>query len=301
VRRAVASLLLAALAAGCGDEPAKPKPPPQHATKPEPVELDLPPIGQTNNEADTDPALNAPLPELEEDDYLSLPAPEKAEPLRWDFGDGKRHTYEFSQSTDQTISSKDGDKHSVTRSHGRNRGVFDFVAWKDGLGKLHIQIATVESSVNGKEIPREQIAQLKPTRFECTLKGDGTLTAPPKRLSETGDARVFLDALLPILPGEKKATDGFARTKITGYFKVDRYACARLETEFDYRPATKTAKSVLRGRTVGYFAYQEGFLVRVKSAVSYAARAQVPGEDNAPTTHATNLRTTFQLKLINKR
>lgn len=295
MRLAVASLLLVALAAGCGDEPSQPKPQPQ-PYQPEPIDLDLPEIGAAQTDPDPDPDPDPSLPTLEEDDYLPLPAPETTELLQWDFGDGKRHPFTFTQTIDQIITSKAGDTHSETRTHGRNRGLFHFVAWKNNLAKLHIQIATIDTSINGKSVPREQLAQLKPTRFECTLKNDGTLTAPPTTLSESGDARVYLDALLPITTGEKKAADGFARTKITGHFKVGRYECTRLETEFEYSPTSESGRSVLRGRTVGYFAHKEGFLVRAKTAAALSSRTRLTGEDNIPIDHTLETRTTFQLK-----
>ncbi len=63
-------------------------------------------------------------------------------------------------------------------------------------------------------------------------------------------------------------------TTLTGFARVERYRCARLETEFEMKLAPSatdgSGAGKMRGRVVAYFAVPEGCFVRIDAAVSFA-------------------------------
>lgn len=280
MKRAVVSVLLLALAA-CGQEPPPPPaPPPLPPAIPPPV-------------IEKDPAPQA------QDEFIALPAPETPEPLRWDFSPGKRHVYEVAQTLTQAIDRAKGDVHTVTRERSRSRGVFEFAAGPSNTATVYIKIETQEAVVNEQPVPKEKLEEFKPTLLKCKVKEDGTAEEVQK-LSGQADAQFFFDALLPLAPGEKKVKDGTVRTRLTGYFKVERYDCARLETEFSFAPESPSMKTLLEGKTTGYFALRERRFVRVKLEARLSSRARTQGEKGAWIVNSLDTDTLFTLKLLEK-
>lgn len=247
--RVVALVLI--LLGACGGETDEPPPPP-------PPPPDLPALG-TIEPYDWS--------EIDPEESLKLEAPNEAPgELLWDFSEGKRYSYEFTQSLSQILIQTIGERRIRRESSDRNRGQFVFAAGSGRRAKAEITIKTEEATVGGRPIPEEILKKNKPTKFKCSVREDGA--AEVTQQTGQADARFFFDALLALKLGERKVKDGSVSTRSTGAFKVGPYECVRLETDFELAPETVSGKSIIRGRTVAYFALRERRFVRASTAMS---------------------------------
>lgn len=279
--------VLVAGAAGCGNDA---PPPPQPAPPPAPQgpEPELPPLG---------PARLPEWAEVDGETPPEIPAPAAAAPLRWSFSEGRRYAYQFSQVLEQVDETAVAGKASTVRSRDRNRGAFEFVADFENTAKAALRIHTEESVIDGRSASREELAQRPPSAFECTVKEDGA--AQVRRVSGQADAQIFFDVLLALGEGEKALKNGRVVTRLAGYRKLGRYECARLETEFELAPENASGKSLMRGRTVAYFALRERCFVRAATSVSVSLRSKGRTAKGDWATRAVDSRTSFRLELLN--
>ncbi len=274
------------LAAGCGnDAPPPPAPAPASPQGPEPA---LPAIG---------PARLPEWTDVDPETPPAIPAPASTGPLRWNFSTGRRYAYQFSQILEQADEIVLPGRSRVARTRDRNRGAFEFVADFENTAKAALRIHTEESVVDGMAMTREELAKRPPSAFECTVKEDGT--AQVRRVSGQADAQIFFDVLLALGEGEKAMKNGRVVTRLAGWRKVGRYECARLETEFELAPESPSGKSLMRGRTVAYFALRERCFVRAASSISVSLRSKGKTDQGEWATRAVDSRTTFRLELLN--
>jgi hypothetical protein len=280
---ALAVLLLAA----CGsDAPPPPPPPPPAPSGPEPelprlAELRFPDWGDVDGEA-----------------FPEVPLPPGRGALLWNFADGRRYAYRFSQVLEQADESVVAGAAKTVRTRDRNRGAFEFVADVERTAKAALRIHTEESVSDGRAVPREELARRPPSAFECTVKEDGT--ARVNRVSGQADAQIFFDVLLALREGERDFGNGRVTTRVAGARKVGPYECARLETEFELAPENASGKSLMRGRSVAYFALRERCFVRAATAVSVSLRSKGKTPKNEWATRSVDSRTTFRLELANQ-
>lgn len=274
------------LAAGCGKEtPPTPPPPPPAPQEPEP---ELPRLADLR------------FPEWADVDgetHLEIPALPAAGPLRWRFEDGRRYAYQFSQTLEQVDETVVAGAAKTVRTRDRNRGAFEFVTDVERTAKAALRIHTEESVTDGKAVSREELAKRPPSAFECTVKEDGA--AHVNRVSGQADAQIFFDVLLALGEGEKAMKNGRVTTRVAGHRKVGRYECARLETEFELAPESPSGKSLMRGRTVAYFALRERCFVRAATTVSVSLRSKGKTAKGEWATRAVDSRTAFRLELVN--
>jgi len=271
--------LLLALAA-CGREPSAPPP-----GAPEP---ELPPFGTVE------------LSEAARIDLLKpLEIPPPAEPplLRWDFSPGRRHVYGITQVLNQVTSASAGPQRRVARSEDRNGGRLEIAAEGDGTARARVVIRAESALIDGKPAPRETLEARPPTRLECRLEEDGGFGAGP-RTGGTADLGVLFDAALALREGERTSASGRVRTRRTGYFKVDGRECARLESEFEYAPTLPSGKTLLRGRSVGYFSLRERRFLRAEAAVAQAIRTRNRTEQGVWVLRSTDLEAVTRIRLL---
>lgn len=288
--------ILAALLAGCEKPPPPFLPPP-----PSPPPLAEPDLLPSPAEPPVvDPAQPATPIVAAQEDVIAITPPANPAPLRWDFAEGKRHVYEFTQTLRQHFERELHDVRDVKRTRDRNRGIFQFASARPGVAKVTIKVETEEAWVNDEAVVKEVLQKRDAAKFECLLRDDGTPLEIKKLGDESSDAEIFFDALLPITPGEKKLKDGTATTKLTGYFKVEHHECARLETVFEYRPRTEHGRSLMRGRTVAYFALQDRCLVRAQTTCSLSSRGRALDDKGRWVVNRLDTETSFSLKLIEK-
>ena len=264
--------------AGCGQD--SPPPPP---ADPGP---ELPPIGEV---------APSEAVRIDEEKLIEVPPPPRREPLRWDFSPGRRYAYEVSQRLNQVTVIASGTARTVTRSEDRNGGYFEFTAAGGATAQVRVKIQTRSSLIDGRPAPPEAIERQPPTKFECRIGEDGVPTSG-RKVSGASDPLIFFDALLALQEGERKSADGAVRTKLTGYFKVERYECARLESEFEFSPGFSSGRTVLRGRCVAYFALRERRFVRAEASIAQAIRTKARDEKGAWITRATDLETAIRLR-----
>jgi len=279
MRRAAAEALLLLALAGCGRKP--PPPPPE----PEP---ELPAIGAVEPSEAV---------RIDTEKFLEIPPPARTGPLRWDFSPGRRYGYEVSQRLSQVTVVAAGKEKAVARSEDRNGGYFEFIAEGNGTAQVRVKIQTRSSLINGKPASREDIEKHKPTKFEGRLGEDGVLTGY-HLLGGASDPLIFFGALLTLREGEWKVGEGKVRTRITGFFKVERHECARLESEFEFAPVLATGRTLLRGRSAAYFALRERRFVRAEMAIAQAVRSRDRSPDGRWATKATDLETVLSLRPI---
>ena len=221
-----------------------------------------------------------PFPEWEEiddEEFKELNRPRPEEPLRWDFSGGRRYNYVFTQRISQVITHVKGEERGRITTRDRNRGVFEFVAGRERTALALIRIRTEEVTLNGQDQPPEVIKKAPPNKFQCVVQESGK--AEVRGDKKRADADFFFDALLPLATGDRKVRDGSVNTSIAGVRKVGRFECARLETEFEFAPVTGSGRSLLRGRTISYFALAEGHFVRVRTTVVAGISTRVKERD----------------------
>ena len=271
-------LLIAALVvAGCDDKPATPPPP------------------------ETPPVL-PPLPDLvlnraaliDTQKFEALAAIPGTAALRWDLAENVKHVYTLKQVVTFRISRVPvGAAVVATDSVTQAEGTFVV----DGRGpensRARIRLETVRQEINGQPLPDELLKKIDASVAEYGVTPDGALRRP--RVS-SGNAPQLIEAVLglpskPLAPGESVETalddaptansfgyKGRLLTKLTGWFRIARRECARLESDFDVEmllPSGSLGKGRCRGRVVAYFCPAEGRFIQVEADIAYAQRSAV--------------------------
>ena len=280
-RSVAVALLLLAASCGPGEPPPAPPSAPPAPPPPPPVEelaeLELPPW----EEADPDVFPKRP------------DAPPGA--LAWNFATGRRFAYEFSQVVHQATSARQGTQTASVSGRDRNRGTFEF-AGRGGSAGVLVSIETKEVVRDGREVSAADLKKNPPSRFEGTLKEDGS--AQVKRVAGSSDAQVFFDVLLALPEGERALEDGSLVTRRAGTFKIGARDCVRLETEFRTASAVPGLRRAMRGRVVSYFDPAERRFIRASAAVRGALRQATAVEGLEPVSRTIESRTEFRVQLL---
>jgi hypothetical protein len=289
MRRGRVSLLLLALSAfGCSPEdPPKPPPPPPPAETPPPPEPALPAPAEV---AYRDWA------EVDDEKFLELPAPSQAPELKWDFSAGKRYGYDFSETLSQRLERQANGKRALNTAREKNRGVFEFAAGRDRTALSVSKIQTQEASLNDQPLARESFAKKPPSVSECLVSEDGT--AESKSAKGLADARMYFQSLFALQPGSRDLAPGKITTRIAGYAKVQRFDCARIESEFEISTDKPSEKLILRGRVIGYFAVAERKFVRASAAVATSSRGNALSKEGVWITSSLDAVTTYRVRLL---
>lgn len=267
MRRGRISLFLAALlVAGCSKED-PPSPPPPPPAKPAPPEPALPALGEVRFR-DWD--------EVDDEKFLELTAPDPAPALKWDFSPDKRYGYDFAETVSQRTHQEANGKQATNNAREKNRGLFDFACGRDRTALSIAKIQTQEAFLNDQLIDRESYAKKPASTLECVIAEDGTPDF--KQPKGTVDARMYYQSLFALQPGTRPLSSGKITTRLAGFRKVGRYECARLESEFEILNEAPSAKLLLRGRVVGYFAVAERKFIRTSAVLATSSRANVLAE-----------------------
>ena len=283
MRRAAELAVLLLLAASCGPgdpppPPAAPPPAPPPPPVPELAPLDLPAWEEVDAEA-----------------LLKLADPAAPPALAWNFAAGRRFAYEFTQVVHQATSAEQGATKASFSGRDRNRGTFEF-AGRGGSAGVLVSIETREVVRDGREVPAEQLKKQPPSRFEGTLKEDGS--AQVKRVGGSSDAQVFFDVLLALAEGERPLQDGRISTRRAGLYKVGRRDCVRLESEFQTASSEPGLRRAMRGRVISYFDPAEQRFIRASAAVRGALRQSAAAEQGDPVLRTIESRTEFRVQLL---
>ena len=288
MRRGRVSLLLLALAFGCSKEdPPKPPPPPPPVENPAPPEPPLPALAEV---AFRDWA------EVDDEKFLELPAPSAPPELKWDFSMGKRYGYDFSETLSQRLERQANGKRALNTAREKNRGVFEFAAGRDRTALSVSKIHTHEASLNDQPLARESFAKKPPSVSECLVSEDGT--AESKSAKGLADARMYFQSLFALQPGQRDLAPGKITTRIAGYAKLQRFDCARIESEFEISTDKPSEKLLLRGRVIGYFAIAERKFVRASAAVATSSRGNALSKDGVWITSSLDAVTTYRVRLL---
>src|SRR5438045_3947118 len=81
---------------------------------------------------------------------------------------------------------------------------------------------------------------------DCVGSEDGTTEQDSEKSAL--DDRMYFPALFALRRGTRDLTPGKITTRVAGYFKVGRYECARLESEFEIATEKPSDRLLLRGR-----------------------------------------------------
>jgi hypothetical protein len=225
--------------------------------------------------------------------FLERPLPEGDRELRWDFAPGKKYEYSLAQVVSQEKESSSG---PPSRARQRNRGVFDFIGLGGAQAKAILQLDTEEVVVDDRTIPKESYAKDRGSLCQGTLKEDGTYDI--KTLRGQMDARIFMEAMLTVRPGERKIKEGVVSTRTRGAWKVERFECVRLESDFEFSDPNPRQSQRVLGRTIAYFAWKEGHFVRVSTVLRSAIRAKMKSPDGQWMTATQVGETTLRIKLL---
>lgn len=298
MRRAAVSVLAGVLlACGCSKEP----PPAPPAPPPAPPVTAAPPAPQ--NPAPPLPALGAvnfrEWTEVDEESFPALPAPATPPPLRWDFAPGRRPAYEFAETLTQRMEREAGAKRALNRSREKNRGLFEFVAGRDHTALAVAKIQTQEASLNDQEIPRESFAKKAPSVCQCVVSEDGAAEA--KEAKGQADPRMYFQSLFALQPGTRDLRPGKITTRFAGMYKVERFECARLESEFEISVDRTDERILLRGRVVGYFALAEGRFIRASATVATSSRGNAKSKEGVWISSSLDAVSSFRVRLIGSR
>jgi hypothetical protein len=286
MRRAGINVALALLL-GCSKEappsPAPPPPPPVQV----PPEPPLPALAELRLRDWT---------EVEEEEFLKLPDPAAAPYLKWDFTPGRRHGYDFAETLTQRIERSAGDRKASYTSREKNRGVFEFAAGRDRTALAMMKIVSVEAFINDQRIPKDPDQKNKGSVTECVVTEDG-VTEP---VTEKGlaDARLYLQSLFSLRIGTNELVPGRITTKTAGHYKVGRYECVRLESEFEMATEKPSQRYLIRGRVVGFFCPAERRFIRASAAVASSTRANALAKENVWSSTSMDAVSQFRVKLL---
>lgn len=282
------SLLLLVLAAfGCSPDAPPPPPPPPPVEKPVPPEPPLPAPGEVRFRD---------WSEVDDEKFLELPKPDAAPELKWDFTAGKRYGYDFAETLSQRMEREAAGKRALNTAREKNRGVFEFAAGRDRSALAMSKIQTQEASLNDQPIAREAFAKKPPSVSECLVAEDGA--AESKSAKGLADARMYFQSLFALQPGTRDLAPGTITTRHAGLFKVQRYECARIESEFEIATDKPSEKVLLRGRVVGYFAVAERKFVRASAAVATSSRGNALSKEGVWITSSLDAVTHYRVKLL---
>ncbi|HZE98049.1 MAG TPA: hypothetical protein VE981_13550 [Planctomycetota bacterium] len=287
MRRAGISLALALLL-GCGKEPPPPAPP-APPVKPVPPEPPLPPLAEVRLRDWSD---------VEEETFLQLPDPTSPPGLKWDFSSGKRYGYDFSETLNQKIERRAGDRKASYGSREKNRGVFEFAAGRDRTALAMMKIQTVEAYINDTAVPRDSEDKQKPqgSVSECVVSEDGT--TDEVKAKGLADSRLYLQSLFSLQTGTHELVPGRISTRRAGYFKVGRYECVRLESEFEMAGEKPSERHLLRGRVVSFFSFEERKFIRASASVSSSTRANALAKEGIWSTSLMDAVTHYRVKFL---
>lgn len=285
-RAGISGLFAAVLVAGCSKE--QPPPPPAPiAPKPSVPEPALPPLGTVNFRDWGD---------IDEEQYLSLPLPPSPPALKWDFAPGHREAYTFSESLTQRMERESEGKRALNTSREKNKGFFEFVAGRDRTALGTAKIQTQEASLNDQVIAPESFAKRPPSVCECIVSEDGQTEV--KSAKGLVDARIYVQSLFALQPGTRELKPGTITTRLAGAFKVERYDCVRLESEFEIATQKPSERLLLRGRVVSYFALAERKFIRASASVATSSRTNARSKEGPWITSSLDAVTTYRVKLL---
>ncbi|HVR86747.1 MAG TPA: hypothetical protein VMU54_20660, partial [Planctomycetota bacterium] len=279
--------LVLALLLGCSKEPpAKPVPPPP-PTVPVPPEPPLPALAEVQFRD---------WSEVDEQQFLELPDPASPPQFLWDFTPGLRYGYEFSETLNQRIERSAGDRKASYTSREKNRGVFEFAAGRDRTAMTLMKIQTVEAFINDARVPQDPEKKNQGSVSECVVSEDGT--TEPIKAKGLADSRLYLQSLFSVTPGTHELTPGRITTKTAGYYKVGRYECARLESEFEMASEKPSERYLLRGRVVSYFALAERKFIRASAAVGSSSRVNALAKENIWSSSVMDASTQYRVRFL---
>lgn len=286
MRRAGISLLIALLLGCSRKAPAPPvvTPPSSPTIPPEPA---LPALAELQFRDWSD---------VEEDSFLPLPGPAAPPDLRWDFSPGRRYGYEFMEMLNQRIERTAGGRTASYTSHEKNLGVFEFAAGRDRTALAMMKIRTSEVFINDARVPQDPEKKNQGSVSECIVTEEG-MTDPVKEKG-LADARLYLQSLFSVRPGMRDLVPGRITTRLAGYFKVGRYECARLESEFEMAGEKPSERHLLRGRVVSFFALAERKFIRASASVASSTRANALAKENLWSTSLMDAVTRYRVKLL---
>lgn len=288
MRRGRASLLAAALlASGCSREEPPPTPPPPPVAKLLPTEPAVPPLGEV---AFRD------WGEIDEEKFLELPAPSAPPVLKWNFEPGRRYTYDFSETLSQQMEQESNGKHARNHSREKNRGVFEFAAGRDHTALAMAKIQTSELFLNDQAAARESLSKRPTSVSEAVVTEEGV--AESKSSKGLADSRMYLQSLFALQPRPRTLNPGTITTRLAGYNKVERYECARLESELEILVQKPSELLLLRGRVVGYFALAERKFIRASATVATSSRANALTKEGAWITSRLDAVTHFRIRFL---
>jgi hypothetical protein len=289
MRRAELSFLIVVLiSSGCSkEEPPVPPAPPPPPAKPAPPEPPLPAPGDVAFRDWSD---------VDDEKFLALPAPAAPTGLKWDFTPGKRHGYDFSESLSQRMEREAGGKRALNTGRERNGGVFEFAAGRDRTALAMSKIRTQEGFMNDQPIAREAFAKKPLSVSECVVTEDGAVES--KAGKGLVDARMYFQSLFALQPGTHELKPGKITTRLAGYFKVERYECARLESEFEISSDKPSERLLMRGRVIGYFALAERKFIRASAGVATASRGNAQTAQGVWITSSLDAVTTYRVKFL---
>jgi hypothetical protein len=286
MRRGGISLVLALLL-GCSKKPPAPPEIPPPPVQPAPPEPPLPPLAEVRFRE---------WAEVEEETFLRLPDRPSGPELRWDFAPGRRYGYDFSETLNQRIERRAGERSAAYDSRERNRGVFEFAAGRDRTALAMMKIQTVEAFINDNRIPQDPAKKTQGSVSECIVGEDGT--TDPVKEKGLADARLYLQSLFAVRTGTHELVPGRITTALAGYYKVGRYECVRLESEFEMAGEKPSERHLIRGRIVSFFAPAERKFVRASAAVASSTRANALAKENIWSTSLMDAVTHYRVKLI---
>jgi hypothetical protein len=208
---------------------------------------------------------------VEEDSFLRIADPADPPDLHWDFSPGRRYGYEFIETLTQRIERNAGGRSASYTSREKNHGVFEFAAGRDRTALAMMKIRTSEVFINDVRVPQDPEKKNQGSVSECIVTEDG-MTDPVKEKG-LADARLYLQSLFSVKAGTRDLVPGRITTRLAGYFKVGRYECARLESEFEMASEKPSERHLLRGRVVSFYALAERKFIRASASVASSTRA----------------------------
>lgn len=247
---------------------------------------------------DKSPVESSFLSELEEYSYPSLPDPQEAQLLRWDFSENKIYAYDYSQKVVTTRGNDDIFKGGTDSME--STGKLSLKSEKDHLARFVLEDVTMSMelpSSKGEE-PKEMKVQNPPVVVQ-DVKEDGSM-----KLNDSSQA-LLIKLLFPLPQaalkvGEEISTPtnmpfsavgsmlyvtGTITTKLTELVRINGKRCARIETIIDISKMDIPEElkgdynCQVRGKSVFFFNLEDRYFIEGKLAMvmNMSVEAPMPG------------------------
>lgn len=238
--------------------------------------------------------------QIDLESYPSIPAPENAPLIRWDFSDNKVYPFDFVQkiiAQNEMDDMSDKEKRHVSEQNVECHGKLSLKSEGNNIARMVIEDLTmnVEIDIQDNEDPKVMKSKAPPVVMQG-IKEDGSMEIgnssqellfktlfpiPPSPL-KIGES-VSIPAQMPFnAMGSLLHVSGKSRIKVVDYVQISGKTCVKLETAIDIS-TLKVPEEMegnygckLKGNSVFYFNLEDRHFMSGRVALFMSTRIEAP-------------------------